>query len=159
MGYTIILHIVDIAWNLGNVDGYTSLVVKRGEHSGSFVAGVRGTQACGKPAETVPATGPLGDGEYTGTRVIWGLSDVAEILCIVEPLVGTLPTVGLAVDILDAEGIVGIDLSACRTGLVFAELELAKSVIAAVLGCAVPTAIVVAKPVAVLPGKDVALSY
>jgi hypothetical protein len=121
---------VNIAWNLGDCDWYARLLVQCGECNSRVLSWAGWTDTVLETTEAVLSAGPLGKAENTSVDIVGSLSDVATVLSIVEPLVRVLSTVGIAMDILNAETVVWVDV-ARSASLILAKLELSELVAAA----------------------------
>lgn len=108
-----------------------------------------------EPAKAVLARGPLADGEGAGGSKIRRLSDVSTVIGVVEPLAGVPTTVGTAMQVLDVDLLARVKRQAGGALLVLTELKFAHVVAAAVLGCRVPTSVVVPEVEAVFHLEEI----
>ena len=106
---TIVLFGVTIARNLHQVDGHTRILVQCGKGQSYDRCRTSRTDTVFQPSKAVFAARPSRQGEIPGSRDVRCLCYVCTIHVIVEPLSGVHSIPRLAVQVLDAKPVCGID--------------------------------------------------
>lgn len=154
----VVVGVTDVAGHLGDIDGDARLLVIGREGEGRGQGGVGNAQTVVVSGQAVLAAGPLGEGELARLVPVHGLADLAAVVGVVEPQPRLLAVNRVAVQVLDAEAVLGVDGEVGRADFVLAELELAELLLEVVLSGEVVTLSVEAETLGVLPGESVALA-
>lgn len=157
--HTIILLGVNVTRNLLELKRAARLLVESVEGEGGCHAGTSRTQAMLEARKTVLAACPLGDGELAGVSPVGSLANVPAVDDVVDPFIGAATAVGHAVDVADAEAVVGVDGVSSIAGFRLAELEFAEDVSIAICGGRVVAVVIIAQVQPVLHLEHVALPY